>query len=114
MRWAWLALAGCGVTPERFVVDLGAVSCAQEVACFGASALGAACEEASARVNGPVGDCKLEACAYDAGAAAECLNDLEAASCEEFFGGGVVGRCADVYVDCDDVALAACVAAAGF
>jgi hypothetical protein len=36
------------------------------------------------------------------------------ASCEALYGDGVVGRCADVYVDCDDAALAACVAAAGF
>ena len=96
--WSLVALSavGCGFSEEKYLETYAVASCEFTIACY--PELYASIDDCVAQVS--EGD-PTEACTYDAAAARDCVDGVEAMECP---GEGEFpefpAACANVYVDC--------------
>lgn len=110
-----VALVGC-VSSVKFGEELYRLTCERQYEC----AQGAfeeqygdvgECRTELADMVGDLYACQLDSCSFDAVRARQCLHDLRSSDCDDVVDGSAFARCDDVFVDCDDEALYACVGA---
>ena len=106
---------GCG-SAATFGVDFDRYTCERQYEC----AQGAfdllygdvgECRAERDAVNGPIFACEVENCSYDASKGRQCIHDIRSADCEEIVDGSASAVCDEVFVECDDAALYACIGA---
>lgn len=71
------------------------------------------CNESLSKNSSKVTDCQAAACDYNAKAAGKCLSGVKKQSCEDF-NSITISDCNNVYTNCNNTALATCLADAGF
>ena len=80
-----LALLACGLTEKNYDDHFAEIYCARQFECNDAQELAALyADEAACRALLTSGAADEDACAFDTRAANDCLDALEAASCESF------------------------------
>ncbi len=66
------------------------------------------CRDALDEAQGAYFACQLVSCSFDASHANQCLHDVNTAACEHIVDGSAWVVCDEVFVDCDEDALADC------
>ena len=102
MIGALAALTACGYSEDKFADESAEAFCTWAVDCFEMFESVDAC---LAEADDDTGDDMTEGCTYNSDAAKQCVDELNALTCDDSFE-DYPSICNDVYTDCpDDTAM---------
>lgn len=113
-----LALAACGPTPKNFAENFNEVDCKrfEECAKGAFDMLYSSVEDCVARRaddSDTLAECFAGHCEFDKKNAAQCLDDIAGADCDEIVDASAYADCADVWTECDADAAIECIVDGG-